>query len=78
MNGSARPDPFSTADRIGDHTRLECRICWHVYDPAEGDEVEQVPPGTPFKALPDYWRCPECDAEKSMFLPLDDPAPGGS
>ena len=34
-------DPFSTADRIGDTTRLECRICWHVYDPAEGDDVEQ-------------------------------------
>lgn len=78
MTGTARPDPFSTADRIGDDSRLECRICWHVYDPAEGDEVEQVPAGTPFKALPDHWRCPECDAEKSMFLPLDDPAPDGT
>jgi rubredoxin len=57
-------------DRVDDATRLECRICWHVYDPAEGDEVEQIPPGTPFSALPDHWRCPECDAEKSMFLPL--------
>ena len=39
--------------RIGDSTRLECRICWHVYDPAEGDEVDQVPPGTPFLSLPE-------------------------
>ena len=78
MTGSPGPDPFSTADRIQDHTRLECRICWHVYDPAHGDEIEQVPPGTPFSALPAHWRCPECDAEKSMYLPLDDPPGGGS
>ena len=36
------------AAQIGPHTRLECKICWHVYDPAEGDEVWQIPPGTPF------------------------------
>lgn len=50
---------------------MECRICWHVYDPAEGDELGQVPPGTPFAALPADWRCPQCDAAKEMFLALD-------
>ena len=58
------------ATRISDGTCLECRICWHVYDPAEGDEIEQIPAGTPFSSLPDYWRCPQCDAEKDKFLPL--------
>ena len=48
--------------------RLECRICWHVYDPAEGDPVAQVPPGTPFSALPAHWTCPNCDADRSGFL----------
>jgi rubredoxin len=62
--------PSEKAMRIGPDTRLECRICWHVYDPAIGDEVEQIPPGTPFSELPDYWRCPQCDAEKDKFLPL--------
>jgi rubredoxin len=57
---------------LEDNTRLECRICWHVYDPAEGDAVEQIAPGTPFSALPAHWRCPQCDAEKSMFLVLAD------
>jgi rubredoxin len=57
--------------RLRDATRLECRICWYVYDPAEGDPVEQVPTGTPFSALPDHWRCPQCDADKGMFLPVD-------
>jgi len=59
-------------NRLQAHTRLECRICWHVYDPAEGDDIEQIPPGTPFAELPDHWRCPQCDAGKDMFLPIDD------
>jgi rubredoxin len=57
--------------RIGEHTRLECRICWYVYDPAQGDAFEQIPPGTTFADLPDHWRCPQCDAGKDKFLPLD-------
>ena len=61
--------PAATA-RITDSTRLECRICWHVYDPALGDEVEQIPAGTPFSMLPSHWRCPQCDAEKDKFLPM--------
>lgn len=58
--------------RIDAATRMECRICWYVYDPAEGDEVGQVPAGTGFAALPESWRCPSCDAGKEAFLPLDD------
>lgn len=61
-----------TSDRIDAATRLECRICWYVYDPAIGDEVGQVPAGTPFNDLPDDWHCPQCDAERVMFLPLAD------
>ncbi|MCW8950253.1 MAG: rubredoxin, partial [Sedimenticola sp.] len=25
-----------SADKLTDDARLECKICWHVYDPAEG------------------------------------------
>jgi rubredoxin len=50
--------------------RLECKICWWVYDPAEGDAVWQIPPGTAFADLPVHWRCPQCDAEASKFLLL--------
>jgi len=57
--------------RLDDDTRMECRICWYVYDPAEGDADEQIPPGTPFLALPSHWRCPQCDAEPIAFLPMD-------
>jgi rubredoxin len=60
------------ATRIDAAARLECGICWTVYDPAEGDEVTQVPPGTPFAALPDHWHCPNCDAPKLKFIVLGD------
>ena len=64
--------PFPGDDRrIPQDARLECRICWHVYDPAEGDPVAQIPPGTPFAELPPHWRCPKCDAAREQFLVLD-------
>jgi rubredoxin len=47
---------------------MECGICWAIYDPAEGDDFAQVPPGTPFAALPAEWTCPNCDAPKHKFL----------
>ncbi|MFT4079003.1 rubredoxin [Rhodomicrobium lacus] len=56
--------------KLGDDARLECGICWHVYDPAEGCEEWQIPPGTPFAALPAQWSCPVCDAPKEKFLLL--------
>ena len=59
--------------RLDDDTRLECRICWYIYDPDQGDDIEQIPPGTPFSSLPDHWRCPQCDGEKRLFLPLEAP-----
>jgi len=53
--------------------RLECKICWQVYDPAEGDPVVwQIPAGTPFSELPAHWTCPNCSATKDQFLVLTD------
>ena len=31
--------------KIGFATRLECKVCWYVYDPALGDPVWQIPAG---------------------------------
>ncbi|HNA31047.1 MAG TPA: rubredoxin [Thiobacillaceae bacterium] len=50
---------------------MECKICWHVYDPAEGDPVWQIPPGTPFADLPAHWRCPNCDGAREQFMVVD-------
>lgn len=61
-------------DKIALNTRLECKICWYVYDPAEGDDDWQIPAGTPFALLPDHWTCPNCDGKKEDFLVLEDGA----
>ncbi|WP_460274056.1 [NiFe]-hydrogenase assembly chaperone HybE [Celeribacter sp. ULVN23_4] len=60
-------------DKISDQAIMECKICWTPYDPAEGDDTRQVLPGTPFRALPEDWKCPNCDAPKEQFLVSDDP-----
>ncbi|MEW5890631.1 MAG: rubredoxin [Pseudomonadota bacterium] len=60
------------SERIDDDARLECGICWWVYDPARGDPVWQIPPGTPFSRLPEHWNCPNCDAPRHKFMVLKD------
>ena len=72
MNINHIPGSFGgDASKINDDTRLECKICWHVYEPTEGDDYWQIPPGTPFAELPDHWTCPECDGNKMDFMVLD-------
>lgn len=51
----------------------ECGVCWYVYAPELGDDVWQIPAGTPFDALPPEWRCPRCDAGRERFLPCGEP-----
>jgi rubredoxin len=59
---------------LGDDSRLnpdsvmECKICWYVYDPKEGDDYWQIAPNTAFTELPDHWRCPQCDGERKQFM----------
>ena len=64
FEGSYRGDN----SRLDDDARMECKVCWHVYDPQRGDDYGQIPPGTPFTRLPDDWRCPECDGAKEQFM----------
>jgi rubredoxin len=51
----------------GSMKKYQCTVCGYIYDPAKGDPVFSIPPGTPFEKLPDYWVCPTCGAEKSAF-----------
>lgn len=57
-------------NKINADVKLECGICWWEYDPERGDEVWDIPAGTAFTALPDHWRCPNCDAPKHKFMVL--------
>ncbi|MFX6645053.1 rubredoxin, partial [Acinetobacter baumannii] len=40
------------AGKLPDNAKLECKICWWVYDPQQGDPVWQIAPGTAFTDLP--------------------------
>lgn len=51
----------------GDLSTYTCNICGFQYDPAEGDPAMGIPPGTPFKDLPEDYRCPICNASKDYF-----------
>ena len=48
--------------------KMECCVCWYVYDPEVGDGVWSVPPQTAFRDLPPDWKCPVCDAPPERFL----------
>lgn len=52
--------------------RYICTNCGYVYDPALGDPLSNVPPGTAFEKLPEQWRCPICYVEKELFDELED------
>ena len=52
-----------------DMTRYACTVCSYSYHPLKGDPENGVLPGTPFKNLPDDWRCPWCGAAKAQFVP---------
>ena len=52
-----------------DMRKYVCVTCGWVYEPAEGDPENGIPPGTPFSDLPDDWTCPACGVGKEYFEP---------
>jgi rubredoxin len=50
--------------------QYECTVCGYTYDPARGDDSQNIPSGTPFANLPDDWVCPVCGASKEEFEAL--------
>jgi rubredoxin len=52
-------------------TRYKCVVCGYIYDPAEGDPINGIDPGTPFEDLPDDYLCPVCSAGKEEFEPVE-------
>lgn len=47
--------------------RYVCSGCFYTYFPEEGLPENGIPPGTPFKDLPDDWVCPDCGLPKDDF-----------
>ncbi len=64
-------DHSPDAERDADTRRYLCERCALVYDPLLGLPDESIAPGTPFAAIPDDWRCPDCQVTKADFIPLD-------
>jgi [NiFe] hydrogenase assembly HybE family chaperone len=69
---------LGAGSKISAQAVMECKICWHVYDPAQGDDSRQISPGTPFTALPHDWTCPGCGAAPEQFMVLRDDGQGKS
>ncbi|MGE0797401.1 MAG: rubredoxin [Lautropia sp.] len=58
-------DAGAAADEV-----WHCALCGFVYDPAEGLPADGIPAGTPWSAVPEDFRCPDCAATKADFSPL--------
>lgn len=50
----------------------QCRFCSHIYDEAEGDPENGVPPGTKMEDIPGTWFCPDCGATKDDYDLIED------
>jgi len=44
-----------------------CDVCGYIYNPAEGDEDNNIKAGTAFESLPDDYSCPICGVGKDQF-----------
>ncbi len=51
--------------------RYKCTVCGYIYDPAEGDPLNGIAPGTSFSDLPADYTCPVCGAAKEEFEPYE-------
>ena len=63
---------LGVSSKISATTRLECKVCWYVYDPSLGDPHWQIAPGTAFYDLPPHWTCPNCACMQDQFMVLPD------
>lgn len=52
--------------------KYKCKICGHIYDPAQGDPTQGIAPGTAFEELPATWKCPRCKKDKSFFEAVEE------
>jgi len=44
-----------------------CTVCQWVYDPGQGEQNQDIAPGTAWSDVPDYFLCPECGLGKEVF-----------
>ena len=49
---------------------MQCSVCLWIYDPKEGEAMQDVAPGTRWEEVPDNFLCPECAMGKEVFDPI--------
>jgi anaerobic nitric oxide reductase flavorubredoxin len=62
--------PFAepvAATCAADKRVMQCSVCQWLYDPAIGEPMQDVAPGTPWSQVPDTFLCPECGLGKDVF-----------
>lgn len=52
---------------MAEYKKYICTVCGHIYDEAEGDPENGIPPGTLWEDVPEDWVCPDCGASKDEF-----------
>jgi len=70
-NAPTYVDQEQSEEQSGSRGEYVCQICGYVYDPAEGDPRNGIPPGTAWEDLPEGWVCPICRANRSYFRQMD-------
>ena len=69
----AQPAPLADAEvcevqaQVDNGPRMQCSVCQWIYDPAIGEPMQDVQPGTAWCDVPDSFLCPECSLGKSVF-----------
>ncbi|WP_368928770.1 rubredoxin, partial [Mixta calida] len=51
--------------------KMICSVCLWVYDPATGEDSQDVAPGTAWADVPEDFLCPECGMGKDVFDPYE-------
>ncbi len=67
----SRCQPAKGPLALADEQSMICSVCQWVYEPALGEPDQEVPPGTPWNAVPDSFLCPECGIGKEVFEPCN-------
>lgn len=65
---SAAPESTAAGDA---GQKMICSVCLWVYDPATGEDSQDVAPGTAWADVPDDFLCPECGMGKDVFDPYE-------
>lgn len=65
---SAAPDNAAAGDAA---QKMVCSVCLWVYDPATGEDSQDVAPGTAWADVPEDFLCPECGMGKDVFDPYE-------